>query len=263
MLTKLLKYDLKYVYKVLVVFYILALIFALLTRVFSIIENSALFYILSKICSGTVIAFIFNILINNILRLWARFVKNIYGDESYLTHTLPVEKKKIYLSKFLSSVITMFTSVFVILIVLFVAYFSKGNFDIIKSMLDSIALSYNSSSLILVLVLFLIFFIEMAFSVQVGYVGILLGHRSTNNRMAKSVIYGFICYMLAQALSLFIVFIIGMFNKDVMNLFITDGMINLNIVKLIMLFAIILYGIYLFAYYLIGLILFEKGLDVE
>ena len=54
-----------------------------------------------------------------------------------------------------------------------------------------------------------------------------------------------------------------MFNKDVMNLFITDGMINLNIVKLIMLFAIVLYGIYLYAYYIIGLKLFNKGIDVE
>jgi len=263
MLNKLLKYDLKYVYKVLVVFYILALIFALLTRIFSIIDNSVLFFVLAKICSGVVIAFIFNILINSIMRVWVRFTKNIYGDEAYLTHTLPVEKKQIYLSKFLTSVITMFTSVAVILIVLFIAYFTKENFNLIKDMLESIALSYNSTSLILVLVLFLIFFIEMVFSIQVGYVGILLGHRSTNNRMAKSVIYGFICYMLTQGLSLLIIFIIGLINRDVMNLFVTNGMINLNIIKLIMLFAIILYGIYLLTYYLIGLKLFEKGLDVE
>ena len=245
------------------VFYILTLIFALLTRLFSSIDNSVLFYILSKICSGVTISFIFNILINSIMRVWVRFTKNIYGDESYLTHTLPVEKKKIYLSKFLSSVVTMFTSVAVILVVLFIAYFSKENFDFIKGMLDYIALSYNSTSLILVLVLFLIFFVEMVFSIQVGFVGILFGHKSTNNRMAKSIIYGFICYMLTQGLSLLIIFIVGIINKDVMNLFITDGMINLNIVKLIMLFAIILYGIYIFAYYLIGLKLFEKGLDIE
>ena len=144
MLNKLLKYDLRYVYKILVVFYILTLIFALLTRLFSSIDNSVLFYILSKICSGVTISFIFNILINSIMRVWVRFTKNIYGDESYLTHTLPVEKKKIYLSKFLSSVVTMFTSVAVILVVLFIAYFSKENFDFIKGMLDYIALSYLS-----------------------------------------------------------------------------------------------------------------------
>ena len=132
MLNKLLKYDLRYVYKILVVFYILTLIFALLTRLFSSIDNSVLFYILSKICSGLTISFIFNILINSIMRVWVRFTKNIYGDVSYLTHTLPVEKKKIYLSKFLSSVVTMFTSVAVILVVLFIAYFSKENFDFIK-----------------------------------------------------------------------------------------------------------------------------------
>ena len=51
-----------------------------------------------------------NIILNNLMRLWARFKNNFYGDESYLTHTLPINKKTLYLSK------TFLTSSFVVLV---------------------------------------------------------------------------------------------------------------------------------------------------
>lgn len=95
MLKKLLKYDLKSIYKVLIVFYSLSLFFAILTRIFLNIENSFIMDVIGKVCSGTTIAMIFNILINNLMRLWVRFNGNLYGDESYLTHTLPCNKKNI------------------------------------------------------------------------------------------------------------------------------------------------------------------------
>ena len=118
MLGKLLKYDLKWIYKVLVVFYILGIIFAILGRAFTEIENSVLFNIIGKICNGTAIAMVVNVLINNLMRVWVRFTRNAYKDEAYLTHTLPVEKKTIFLSKVLSAIITMVTSILVIIICL-------------------------------------------------------------------------------------------------------------------------------------------------
>ena len=135
MLKKLLKYDLQNIYKVLIVFYSLSLFFGVLTRIFFGIENSFIMNIIGQICSGTVIAMIFNILINNLMRLWHRFKSNFYGDESYLTHTLPVDKKTLYLSKFLASIITLFSSVVVIGITLFIAYYSKENIEVIKNLL--------------------------------------------------------------------------------------------------------------------------------
>ena len=96
MLKKLIKSDLKDVYKILVIFYGLSLFFAILTRLFLSIENSFIMEVIGKICSGVTISMMFNILINNLMRLWVRFKHNFYGDESYLTHTLPVDKKTLY-----------------------------------------------------------------------------------------------------------------------------------------------------------------------
>ena len=53
MLGKLLKYDLKWVYKVVVVFYILSLFFSIIGRALSLIENSIVFSIVTRNCLWT------------------------------------------------------------------------------------------------------------------------------------------------------------------------------------------------------------------
>ena len=74
------------------------------------------FSITAQITYGIAISMMINSLVNCLMRLWARFVKNLYKDESYITHTLPVEKKDIYLSKVLSALITIFTTTVVIIV---------------------------------------------------------------------------------------------------------------------------------------------------
>ena len=86
MLKKLLKYDLKWCYKPLLVFYILAIFFSIIVRIIESFEQSLIVLIIDKICSGIVIAMIINILINCFMRNWARFVRNIYKDESYFNN---------------------------------------------------------------------------------------------------------------------------------------------------------------------------------
>ena len=97
MLKKLLKYDLQNIFKFLIIFYGLALFFGILTRIFLSIDNSFIMNLIGQICSGACISMMFSILINNLMRLWVRFKQNLYGDESYLIHTLPVDKKVLYL----------------------------------------------------------------------------------------------------------------------------------------------------------------------
>ena len=55
MLKKLLKYDLESIFKFLLIFYSLALFFALLTRIFLSIENSFIINIIGEIKSGETI----------------------------------------------------------------------------------------------------------------------------------------------------------------------------------------------------------------
>jgi len=122
MLGKLLKYDLKWIYKLVIVFYALSIVFAIITRICSMIDNSMLFSILTQISAGFTISMLVNSLINGIMRSWIRFRENVYKDESYLTHTLPVSKNAIYLSKVLAAILCSFSSIVVIIASLFIPF---------------------------------------------------------------------------------------------------------------------------------------------
>ena len=261
MLKKLLKYDLKWVFKVVIVFYLLALFFAVLTRLFFGMNNSFMMNIVAQICSGTTISMIVSIIINNIMRLWVRFKNNFYGDESYLTHTLPVEKKTLYIS----SIITLFTSTFVILLTLFVAYYSKENMEMVNNLLLSIASSYDFSTMGLVVVLFILLFLEFLNLLQSGYTGIILGHKFNSGKIGFSVLFGFITYIVTQLLVLLIVYILGLFNGNIMNLFLTTNLdvINISVIKTIVLFAILIYLLLFVVVYIVNFKLFKKGVNVE
>ena len=119
MLGKLIKYDCRFIFKGLYIFYALAIVFGGLTRLFSQFDNSLALDVIEKICSGVTISMFFNILINNLMRVWVRFRMNFFADESYLTHTLPVAKATHYLSKFLVSLITTCVSMAVVLLTVF------------------------------------------------------------------------------------------------------------------------------------------------
>lgn len=265
MLKKLLKYDLKWVFKVVIVFYLLALFFAILTRLFFGMNNSFMMNIVAQICSGTTISMIVSIIINNFMRLWVRFKNNFYGDESYLTHTLPVEKRTLYISKILSSIITLFISTFVILLTLFVAYYSKENMEMVNNLLLSIASSYNFSTMGLVVVLFILLFLEFLNLLQSGYTGIILGHKFNSGKIGFSVLFGFITYIVTQLLVLLIVYILGLFNGNIMNLFLTTNLdvINISVIKTIVLFAILIYLLLFVVVYIVNFKLFKKGVNVD
>ena len=263
MLKKLLKYDLKNIFKFLVIFYSLALFFAVLTRIFFSIDNSLMMNIIGQVFSGATISMMFSILINNLMRIWIRFKQNLYGDESYLSHTLPVEKKTLYASKILVSVITLFTSVIVIGLTIFIAYYSKENLELLKNMLLPLVNSYHSTIINILLVFLFIFFLEIANALQSGFTGIILGHKMNNAKVGYSVLFGFGAYMVTQVFVLLTTFIVSLFNPDLMNLFVTNEMVNMEMLKVVIYLSIIIYTITFVIGYLINIKLFKKGVNVD
>ena len=263
MLGKLLKYDLKWVYKLIIVFYCLAFIFSVIGRVFSTIEKSLVFEIVSQIAFGTAISMMVSSLINTLMRLWARFVRNIYKDESYLTHTLPVKKQEIFDSKVITGFISIFTAMVVIIICLFICYYSEANMEALKGMLEIAASTYNTTVLNLLLLVAVVIFLEIVYALLIGYVGIILGHRSNKNRMARSIVIGFILYFIFQGATLGFIAIYGLFNPDVMNLLNTTDIVNIEAIKSVMYAGIGIYVVYIVILYFFGKRELNKGVNVE
>ena len=263
MLRKLLKYDLKNIFKFLVIFYGLAIFFAVLTRIFLSVENSLIMNIVGQICSGITISMMFNILINNLMRLWVRFKHNLYNDESYLTHTLPVERKTLYVSKILTAIITLFTSIAVTGVTIFIAYYSKENLEMIKNMLLPVASAYGSTIIKILLAVLFVFFLEFANILQAGFTGIIFGHRMNGTKTGYSVLFGFISYMFTQVLAVLMLFSVALFNGDIMNLFYTTELVSTSVIKTILYMAMVIYTIILVILFIVNLMLLKKGVNVD
>ena len=264
MLKKLLKYDLTANFRFLTIFYSIGLFFAILTRLFLGIENSLVMDVIGKICTGITISMIFNILINNTMRFWVRFKQNLYGDESYLTHTLPVEKQTLYLSKALAALITLLASMAVITLSLFAAFYSKANLEILKNLLTSVAVSFDSSVTGIIVAFLLIFFLELANILQIGFTGIILGNKMQTNKTIFSVVFGFAAYMASQTLVLIALFITALFSPDLMNLFITnETTLSMSAIKALIILSILVYTLLLFIVYFINVKLFKQGVNVD
>lgn len=262
MLKKLLKYDLKWCYKPLSVFYILAILFSVIVRIVENFEQSLIVLIIDKICCGIVIAMIVNIIINCFMRNWVRFVRNIYKDESYLTHTLPVSKNKIYLSKVLTAIITLLTSFIVIIVCLAIATLNKGTWIILKESLKQSAIYFESSVFSLIFVMIITIFFEFLFMMMSGILGIIIGHRSNNLKILKAIVIGFVIYIILSSISLGALYVAGLLNSEIMSLF-NNIEVSSNALKSMMLVGILVYAIYNLGIYYIGNKLLNKGVNVD
>lgn len=257
MLGKLVKYDLKWTYKVLMVFYALTITFALIGRGFSLIDDSTIFGFLTHFSYGISVAMMFSILINNAMRLWARFIQSIYKDESYLTHTLPVKKRDIYFSKIITTVITIFTSFLVIVLGLFICYYSNDLITFIKSIIPNAFFS-------VIFEFIAVLFLELLFIQFLGYLAIIIGYRSNDGKLVKSLACGFGLYMLSSGISLVILLIVAVFNKDIMNLFITNSQnIAPSLMQGILALAGVIYVVYIVICNLISNKILNLGVNVD
>lgn len=262
MLKKLLKYDLKWCFKPLIVFYILAIFFSIITRIVESFEQSLILLIIDKICSGVVIAMLANILINCFMRNWVRFIRNIYKDESYLTHTLPVSKNMIYLSKVLTGIITLLISFIVIITCIAIVSLNKNSWEALKQSLEESAIFFDCSVFSLIIVAVITIFFEFLFLQMSGILGIIIGHKSNNLKIIKSIVIGFGIYMILSSVSLAVLYIAGCLNPDIMSMF-NNMEINSNAIKGTMVIGIVLYAIYNFIVYFVGNNLLKKGVNID
>ena len=264
MLNKLLKYDLKYMIKAMTVFYILAIFFAILTRILFEVEQSVIIHLIGQISLGCMVSMIFNILINTMMRSWARFRDSLYKDESYLTHTLPVTKNDLYNSKFIQTLIFFFIGFIVILLSLFITFYSKDTWLVITNYIKTITTGLNMSTAFFIVIAIILIFLEVFNAIQCGFLGIILGHRRNNSKVGYSVLFGFIFYLLSQTLVLGLVFVYGIFNPSVMELFKTATInIDVSAFKSLAIVSSILYIIIILTMSIICKKLLNKGVNIE
>ncbi len=206
MLAKLIKYDLKFIFKTVNIYLILLLLSVIFHNITSydytptFLDASGqvfgsdpdapvIIQFLHTVFYNAIIAMLIGLVLNSIIRIWGRFKYNMYGDESYLTHTLPVSRKTLWLSKFLSLLLTILGVIAGIGISFWILSFVPTGRNLIGSLGFTEQAPFNYTIALLVGL-----YVEMVFITLCGITGLILGHRASNHRGLRSIIFGFIIY---------------------------------------------------------------------
>ena len=227
-------------------------------------EQSVIINIIGQISVGCMFSMIASVLINTMMRSWVRFRDSLYKDESYLTHTLPVTKNELYNSKFIQTLIFFFIGFLVILLSLFIAYYSKDTWLAITNYIKTITIGLNMSTLFFILIAIVIIFLEVFNGIQCGFLGMILGHQKNNGKLGYSILFGFIIYLVAQTIVLALVFVYGVFDSTVMELFKTATIsIDVDAFKILAIISSIVYLVIILAMSLVCKKLLNKGVNIE
>jgi hypothetical protein len=261
MLSKLFKYDFKWMTKVTYIYALILVVISIALKIVESVDQTFLLVILDKILVSMFISCVISILLTCSIRIWVRFINNFYKDESYLTHTLPVTKNELFNSKVLAGICSLLLSVLVIVICLAFVYLNKSTIEELKMMWDSLVATYNSVFAVLFVIgLVVLIILEIIYIMMAGVLGITIGHRSNNFKMVKSIAVGLISYGLLSAMSLGV---IGIVSKIIDYDIIGNGFPSMNYLIGVGSAGLAVYLIYNIVYYLIAKKVFNKGVNVD
>lgn len=262
MLAKLFKYDMKFFGKFMLPFLIITVITSCLSRLMLELSSS---YFIFKILYWTFIIIANTLIINSIfqiiIRIIIRFKSQVYGDESYLIHTLPVTRKEIILSKILSGSLWLWITILVAFFCIFIQYM-LGNMEEIVNVIKIFATIYqmNMNWMIILFLLYIFFIFEwllcmLLFSIE-------LGHRKSDKKGLWSFIYACIFFIITVLTNLIGVFGFSLFNPDMLTVFKTNEM-PITLLQPFFITFVILYFLYMIVYFTLCMKGIDKHLNVD
>jgi len=260
-LKKLMKYDLKKMTKVLVFIYAITIFLAIITRLVNIGKDIQFLKILGGVCAGFTYSAIASVFINTFIHIIVVFVTSFYKDPSYLTHTLPVSKNKLLLSKYLSGIVVVFASFLTTFISLFIMLYSKDFMNGLKAMLSSVVSGLNISSGLLVVLLFFVLLFQICSMMSIAFAGIINGHSHNNKKGLYSLVYFLVYYFASSFLSVVLVAIILLFSGNISVLF--DTIMPQWVLLFLIVFAAVFNILCSALMYIVAQKSFNKGVNVD
>lgn len=231
MFLKLFKYDFKYIFKMLLPAYIAyaglgvaAVIMNIICASYGVsgepISESKTWILVLNMTSafnrlfdlGTSIVVFYTV-----IAVYVRFVRNMFKDEGYLTHTLPVSAHSLLLSKYAVSFVYMIVSGTIVNIFSFLVglpeIIAQGNafFDVLKEILEELfgsEVNVNAGHEIIIILMSLEIIIA---SSSVFFTCFSIGYSSNKKKMFKSILcmisFYFVLIMLFMFYTAIIIFV--------------------------------------------------------
>ncbi len=204
---KLMKYDLKRMTVLVKWFYPIALVLAVIIRLINLVEGVQIVTIINGVMQGIFYGVLVNILVNTVIHIIRNVVLYFFKDQSYLTHTLPVSKKQLFISKYLSAILFMFVSLIDIIASLLIVFCSPELIQALKVVITSSVANFNMSvGVFLFLIISIIVFQALSIT-SIGLTAMIKGYFYNRKKALKSVLFFLMFYGIVNA----VIFVLGLF----------------------------------------------------
>lgn len=201
MLKKLLKYDLRAMFKYFIPMTIFVFAYSLLGTLFFHIEDIGKYNaaIPRLLIVGTIIGFVLILIAYSIITqgiIVVDFFKTMVTDRGYLTHTLPVKKSSILISKYIAGTILQVISLIVMAISLMtfldIPRLLITNSHLIGEVFKELFTNISTSTIVLSVISFIICcFASIFFSLATYFLAIAIGQRMNHHKIVGSIVaYG-------------------------------------------------------------------------
>lgn len=263
MLKKMLKYDLSGYYKFMYPFFGLAIFFALLTRLFLNFEGSLIMQILGEIVKGACFSMFCSALINNFMRLMVRFRQSVYGDESYLLHTLPVKRETVYHAKMVTVLITTVSSFLLAFVCMALMFCRDGFLQNLKDWMAQLTQVTGGNVGLLAVGLVLLLWLEFVNLLQCTFSGIILGNRRADKKLGFSFLFAAVMFMVSQGVTSLSIGVLAIFHSEVRNLFTQNQMPSAETFGLLIWIFVGVYALVVAGVWAFNRKALKRGVDVE
>mgnify|MGYP001624000121 CR=1 FL=1 len=200
MLGKVLKYDLKALCRYLMPLYAILLGLSVMIRLLGFFDNIS---IIAIICGLMIFAFVLAVALSFVLTgifSVKYYLENLFKTQAYLTHTLPVKKGTLLLSKVIASLITFILTGVVLFVSLLIAFYQTGFFSDVIKVFSTVA--YGMA--VYKFVIFMIVYALIAYitTILMVYAAIAIGYSRSSNKLSSSVVFALIFYFAMEFLYL-------------------------------------------------------------
>lgn len=213
MLGKLVKYDFKALNRYLIVIHGMLLITAVLGRLFFVgrfVEHpndgfSDFSAVVMMIGILVYVILFMTAVFGTLLLIAIHFYKNLYSDEGYLTHTLPVSRGQLLISKAVSGSVWMFVDVVLVISSILILVLYKPIIQDFITHKDEVLTAMGFPSTVgygkIFWALMIIFMISSVSNVMMLYVSITAGQLFSNHRVLGAIVVYFCVNMIISVIS--------------------------------------------------------------
>ncbi len=264
MVRKIFKYDFQKIIKSVIGFFIASLFCAGVSRICNELGKLVnLFDILGILFTGVSYALFANVIIQPIVYSLKAFGKSMYGDESYLTHTLPATKSQIVIAKSLSTLCVLLISFGVLLVSVFILAFSKSNVQVLDSFVQMLFADNGVSTISVIVTLVLLVFFECVAFYELIKCAIVYANLHNEKRGLYGFIYTVVFMFVQTLLIVGVAMVVFAISGDIKLLFASSATINTSMFIVLSIVSLCCYALISVGYFMLSRHVLNKGVNVN